>query len=183
MPDADTDPLDALNGIAVASASAIENLKAEVPEQRFAEAVRMIGAAREVCVVGRRQARAIAGCLGDGLTQSGFRCRLLHTLSQTEQGYVSTLHRNDLLVAITLEQGPCPVADVIPLAVERRVPILGITNSPANPVAKEADLNLLLGTMPGHGVRPLAPYFVLVQALIVTLNDDRLFHGTGLSRD
>lgn len=63
------------------------------------------------------------------------------------------------------------VADLIPIAQDRRARILGITDSSASPVARDADLNFILETDRPLGVQPLAPQFVLVQSLFMALDE------------
>ena len=170
MPANDPDPLQMLKGFAVESAAAIENIVARISTEQFGEAVRLIADAHSIAVAGQEQAHAIAACLGDGLSRMGYRCRTLHSLDRDERRQVAALTNRDVLVAISCGPGHGPVADVIPIAQNRRARILGITNSSTGPVARGADLNFVLETDPRLGVQPLAPYFVLVQSLLMALD-------------
>lgn len=171
MPADDPDPLDVLNGIALASAAAIEDVVAEIPRERFEQAVRWIADAHSIAVAGQAQAHAIAACLGEGLSRMGCQCRIVHALDLDERRRVAELTDRDVLVAISCGSGHCAVADLIPIAQTRRARILGITNSSASPVAREADLNFLLRPAGSLSDQPLAPYFVLVQSLLNALDE------------
>ena len=170
MPADDPDPLRMLNGFAVESAAAIENIVAGISAERFGEAVRWISGARSIAVAGQEQAHAIAACLSDGLSRIGRRCRTLHALDRDERRLVATLTDRDILIAISCGSGHCPVSDLIPIARTGRARILGITNCSSSTVARDAHLNFLLGTGRRRGVQPLAPYFVLVESLLMALD-------------
>lgn len=171
MPTDDPDPLQMLNSFAVESAAAIGKIVALVSKERFGEAVQLIADAHLVAVAGQEQAHAIAVCLGDGLLRMGRRCRILHTLDHDERRHVAALTDRDVLVAIGCGPGYSPVEDLIPIARHRRARILGIADSSASPLARDADLNLILETDRRLGVQPLAPYFVLVQSLLMALDE------------
>ena len=171
MPADDPDPLHMLNSFAVESAAAIGKIVAQISTERFDQAVRLIADAHSIAVAGQEQAHAIAACLGDGLFRMGRRCRTLHAIDHDERWHVAALTERDVLVAISYGPGHCPVADLIPIARNRRARILGITDSSASPVAHDADLNLILETDRRLGVQPLAPYFVLVQSLLMALDE------------
>ena len=171
MPADDPDPLQVLNGFAVESAAAIENTFTRISAKRFGEAVRLIADAHSIAVAGQEQAHAIAACLGDGLSRMGCRCRTLHALDRDERRQVAALTDRDVLVAISCGPGHGPVAALIPIARYRRARVLGITKSPAGPVARDADLNFILETGRRLGVQPLAPYFVLVQSLLMAFDE------------
>lgn len=171
MPSDNPDPLQMLNSFAVESAAAIGKIVAQVSKERFGEAVRLIADAHLVAVAGQEQAHAVAACLGDGLLRMGRRCRTMHALDHDEHRHVAALTDRDVLVAIGCGPGHGPVADLIPIARNRRARILGITDSSASPVARDADLNLILETDRRLGVQPLAPYFVLVQSLLMAIDE------------
>ena len=173
MPADDPDPLQMLKGLAVESAAAIENIVAQISTEQFGEAVRLIADAHSITVAGQEQAHAIAACLGDGLSRMGYRCRTLHSLDRDERRQVAALTNQDILIAISCGPGHGPVADLIPIAQNRRARILGITDSSASPVARNADLNFILETDRRLGVQPLAPYFVLVQSLLMAIDESQ----------
>lgn len=173
MPADEPDLQDVLNDVALASAAAIEDIVAEIPKEPFDEAVQWIADARSIAVAGQEQAHAIAACLGDGLSRMGYRCRTLHLVDRDERRQVAALTDRDVLIAISCGPGYGPFADLIPIAHDRRTRILGITDSSASPVARDADLNFILETDQRLGVRPLAPYFVLVQSLLMALDEAR----------
>jgi len=173
MPADDPDPLQMLKGFAVESTAAIENIVARISTEQFGEAVRLIADAHSITVVGQEQAHAIAACLGDGLSRMGYRCRTLNALDHDERRQVAALTDRDVLVAISCGPAHGPVADLIPITRNRRARILGITESSANPVTRDADLIFILDADRRLGVQPLAPYFVLVQSLLMALDEEQ----------
>ena len=164
----DPDPLDLLRSFAEASAEAVKDLKRQIPAERLRETVRLISGAETVSVAGRDSAYPVAAFLDEGLKRRGYRGRLLHALDPGERRHVEGMRPRDVLLAVSFEEA-CPVADFIPIARERRVSVIGITAAPSSPVARSSDLNLLLQAPRHENVQLLAPYFALVQSLLMAL--------------
>ena len=168
----DSDPLEVLSVFAEESARAVEDVKAQVSGDDLREAARLIGAARTVSVAGRDSAYPIAAFLLEGLRRLGYPGRLLRATDREERRHVASLHPRHVLVAVSFGKA-CPLAEFIPIAHQRGVNVLGITDSPASPVARNSDLSILLQTDTRLAFQPLAPYFVLVQVLLMALEDKR----------
>ena len=169
----DTDPLDVLSVVTEASARAVEDVRAQVSGERLREAARLMGAARTVSVTGRESAYPIAAFFLEGLQRLGYRGgRLLRATDAAERRHVAGLRPGDALVAIGFGKA-CPLAEFFLIMRERRVKVIGITDSPASPLASESDLSFVLKTDSRLAFQPLAPYFVLVQVLLLALEDKR----------
>lgn len=167
----ESDPIAVLNGFATASAEAIKEIVAEIPAERFRQAVQMIGNARFIAVAGELSASAVAACLGDGLSQIGYRSYQVRSLEEGHGRLVSRLNPGDLLIAISVGGEPGPLTDIVSIAKSRGVEVLGIGLPPERGTVGEADLSL---TVPAAGpdfVQPLAPHFVLAQSLLLALSD------------
>ena len=124
-------------------------------------------------VAGRDSAYPVAAFFLEGLQRLGYRGgRLLHAAGGAERRHVAGLRPGDALVAIGFGKAS-PLAEFFPIARERRVNVLGITDSPQSPLAKEPDLSFVLRTDARLAFQPLAPYFVLVQVLLLALEDKR----------
>lgn len=179
MPVSDSDPLAVLSGFADISAAAVNDLKRHVPQDTLRDAVRLIGAANAIAVAGLFRAVPVAACLADGLGGHGRACQLLDSVGPAQIERVSRLGVNDALVAISLSESACPVMDLVAAARERRVPVLGIASSAANPLTRHCDVHCVVPSPSHQDVQPLAPLVVLVQTLLVALDDQRRREGDG----
>ena len=167
----ESDPIAVLNGFATASAEAIREIVSEIPAERFRQAVQMIGNARSIAVAGELGASAVAACLGDGLSQIGYRCRQVQALEGGSGRLVSELNPGDLLIAIGVGGEPGPLTDVVAIARSRGVGVLGIGFPPERGAAGEADLALTIRAAGPGSMQPLAPHFVLAQSLLLALSE------------
>ena len=173
MPVIDFDPLAVLSGFADTSAAAVKDLRRNVPHATLRDAVRLIGAANAIAVAGLNRAVPVAACLADGLAAHGRACQLFDSVGPTAIERVSRLGVNDALVAISLSESTCPVMDLVAAARQRRVPVLGIASSAANPLTRHCDVHCVVRSPARHEVQPLAPLMVLVQTLLVALDGER----------
>ena len=170
---ADTDTSVVLSGVADTSARAVEALMASFPSETLREAVQMMATANSIAVAGLNQAFPIAAYLADGLARRKFRCRLLGEFDHVEIKYMSAMCAADVLVGISFGNGTCPVVDMASVARDRRVGVLGITDSAASPLTRHSDRYLVVHSPKRHGILPLAPHIVLIQSLLAALEDER----------
>ena len=120
------------------------------------------------------EALPVAAYLADGLARHGRRCHHVHSVDREDVGRVSSMGINDVFVAISLSDGACPTLDIVSIARDRGIPVLGITVSAASPLVRQCDVCIVLGSRTRPAVQPLAPYIVLIQSLLVSLDDARI---------
>lgn len=167
----ESDPIAVLNGFATASAEAIRDIVAEIPAGRFRQAVQMIGNARFIAVAGELSASAVAACLGDGLSQIGYRCRQVHAIEGVSGRLVSELNPGDLLIAVGVGAEPGSLTDVVAIARSRGVEVLGIGFPPEGGAVGDTDLALATRAASPGSMQPLAAHFVLAQSLLLALSE------------
>ncbi len=163
------DPKTMLNTFADSSILAINQMRHELAADKLRQAVNMLERARFIHVLGQRQAFPVAACLTQGLTKLGCRCQLLDTMAGMLPQQVASLGELDLLVVIGLSDYSRAQLETVPEAHRRGVPVLAISNSPSDPLARNSSLNLMVRDPQIHRVEPLAPYVVLAQTLLVAL--------------
>ena len=162
-------PATILNALSDASVLAIDQLKHDLDANNLRQAVQMLEKARFICVLGQRQAFPIAACLSLGLLKLGRRCQLLDSGAGMLPHHIANLTPDDLLVAVGLSDFSRTVLETVPEARERGVPVLAISNSLTNPLARHSSLNLVVRDPEVHRFEPLAPYIVLAQTLVIAL--------------
>ncbi len=158
-----------LNALSDASVLAIDRFKQDLEAGKLRQAVQLLQKARFVCVLGQRQAYSVAACLSFGLLKLGRRCQLLDSGTGMLPHHIANLTPDDLLVAVGLSDFSRAVLETVPEARERGVPVLAISNSQTDPLARHSSLNLVVRDAELHQFEPLAPYIVLAQTLIVSL--------------
>lgn len=162
-------PATILNALSDASVLAIDQLKHDLDANKLRQAVQMLEKARFICVLGQRQAFPVAACLSLGLLKLGRRCQLLDSGTGMLPHHIASLTPDDLLVAVGLSDFSRAVLDTVPEARERGVPVLAISNSQTNPLARHSSLSLVVRDPELHQFEPLAPYIVLAQTLVIAL--------------
>lgn len=162
-------PATILNALSDASVFAIDRLKHDLDANKLRQAVQMLEQARFICVLGQRQAFPVAACLSLGLLKLGRRCQLLDSGAGMLPHHIASLTPDDLLIAVGLSDFSRAVLDTVPEARERGVPVLAISNSQTDPLARHSSLSLVVRDPELHQFEPLAPYIVLAQTLVIAL--------------
>ena len=158
-----------LNSLSDASVLAINQLKHDMEADKLLQAVRMLEQARYIHVLGQRQAFPVAACLSLGLLKLGRSCQLLDFTAGMLPNHIANLTPDDLLVVIGLSDFSRAVLETVPEAHQRGVPVLAISNSQTDPLARNSSLNLMVRDPEVHHFEPLAPYIVLAQTLVIAL--------------
>lgn len=170
LSEADSDnPVTTLDALADASVLAIDWLKHDLDANKLRQAVQMLEKARFICVLGQRQAFPVAACLSLGLLKLGRRCQLLDSGAGMLPHHIASLTPDDLLVAVGLSDFSRTVLETVPEAHARGVPVLAVSNSQTEPLARYSSLNLVVRDPEVHHFEPLAPYIVLMQSLVIAL--------------
>lgn len=158
-----------LNSLSDASVLAIEQLKHDMEADKLLRAVRMLERARYIHVLGQRQAFPVAACLALGLLKLGCSCQLLDSTAGMLPNHIANLTPDDLLVVIGLSDFSRAALETVPEAHQRGVPVLAISNSQTDPLARNSSLNLMVRDPEVHHFEPLAPYIVLAQTMVIAL--------------
>ncbi len=164
------DPGSILGTLAETSTVAIHQLGRDLDPAKLREAVGMLRRAQTIHVLGQSQAFPVASCLAFGLLELGRRCHLLDSAAGMAPRHIASLTRNDLLVAINLADYSDAALEAVPEAYERQVPVLAISTSQTNPLARNSTLSLMVRDPEVLRFEPLAPYIVLAQTLVVALS-------------
>ena len=123
---------------------AINQLKHDLEADKLRLAAQMLDQARSIHVLGQRQAFPVAACLSLGLLKLGCRCHLLDSAAGMLPHQIASLNREDLLVVVGLSDFSRMALEAVPEAHARGVPILAISNSQTNPLARHSSLSLMV---------------------------------------
>ena len=162
-----------LDSLAESSTLAISQMLHELEIDKLGRAVKMLKDAHTIYVLGLRQALPVASCLSLGLLKLGSRCHLLDSAADMQAHHIANATADDLIVAISLTESSRELAEPILEACQRKVPVLAVSTSQTNPLARNATLNLMVRDPEVHQFEPIAPYIVLVQTLVIALASTR----------
>ena len=164
------DPAAILGEFASASVLAVERLKETLDADMLQEAATMMNAATAIYVVGQQRAHPVTSCLAYWLIESECRCHMLDPAVGLLTRQIGTIATDELLVVIGLDESPDEVLDAVSEAHDRGVPVLAITDSEVNRLARDSTLCFVLRDADVHRIAPLAPHIVLVQSLVIALD-------------
>ena len=156
------DPAAILGEFASASVLAVERLKETLDADMLQEAAAMMNAATAIYLVGQQRALPVASCLAYWLIEFECRCHMLDP------------------AVVGLDESPDEVLDAVSQAHDRGVPVLAITDSEVNRLARDSMLCFVLRDAEVHRIAPLAPHIVLVQSLVIALDALRYGQRSGV---
>jgi|GEM_PF-4501159 len=140
----------------------------------------MMNAATAIYVVGQQRALPVTSCLAYWLIESECRCHMLDPAVGLPTRQIRTIATDELLVVIGLDESPDEVLDAVSEAHDRGVPVLAITDSEVNRLARDSTLCFVLRDADVHRIAPLAPHIVLVQSLVIALDGLRYGQRSGV---
>lgn len=135
----------------------------------FSQATQMLRGANHIYVAGLRRSRPIADYLVYGLVRGERASSLLDFAGGMSGPQISTFKTGDVLVAIAFPPYSQPVVDVVMDAHVSGRRILVITDSEDSPLARFAELALLVPSDAASRMQPIAGAIVLAHALLTAV--------------
>ena len=162
-------PVAILDAVADHSAQGIDQLLARADADALGKALRLMGAAGCIHVLGRGRAQPVADCLAHELIGLRRRCIVLDALPGTLAPQLEAMTPEDLLIAVAFEADPGPAVDAMASVRARGVPVIALTDAELGPLARHGGVNIAVPDPGIDGVSSLAPHIVLAQSLVLTL--------------
>ena len=131
----------------------------------LARAIAMLHAAQFVWVAGLRRSRPIAAYLAYGLTRLERRAAILDFDGGMAAQQAANMRPGDVLAAIAVPEYSPVVVDVVRDVHLRGIPVIALTDSPASPLAVNADVSFYVDDPSDGAFRPIGAAIGLVQAL------------------
>jgi len=147
---------------------ALTNLSQTVSEKEMAAAVRLIGDAETVYVVGYRRSFPVAAYLTYSLLQAKKRTFLVDGVGGLARLQLETSGPNDLLIAISYQPYADETVQVVAHAMTSGTKLLAISDSLVSPIAQPASLVLQVRESEIRKFRSLAASMCLAQALAIS---------------
>lgn len=146
---------------------ALQNLAQTVSDDELSSAVRLIGPADNVYVVGFRRAFAVSSYLAYSLQQTGKRTVFVNGVGGMARQQMQTITPRDLLIAVSYQPYAEETVNAVEVAAGRGAKVLSISDSLVSPIAKPADVILQVRESEIRAFRSLSASMCLAQALVI----------------
>jgi len=146
---------------------ALSNLPNSVSEADLASAVSLLEQAAIVYATGFRRAFPVAAYLAYSIQQAGKRTFFVDGVAGLARQQIRNMSGHDLLIAVSYSPYAEETVEAVAAAASKHAKIISITDSPVSPIAKPADVVLLVKEAEIRGFRSLSASMCLAQALMV----------------
>ena len=117
----------------------------------------------------QRRSFPLAAYLYYALSKIGRRAHLIDAIGGMDQEQRSLMEPRDALVAVTYADYTPRVVETVAVAVQRKVPVVGITDQPLSPLTAQCDVVFYVEDAAVHDFRSLGASMCLAQSLVVAL--------------
>jgi DNA-binding MurR/RpiR family transcriptional regulator len=162
-------PRSVLSRFATEGIVSLESLQDRVSDDELARAIGILGAARNIYVLGLGGSFPVAAHLTYVLRKSGHRVVMLDGLGSAILDQASQATPDDALVAISFRTYNPDTAKIYPEIVARGVPTITITDSLLSPIVEGATVVFEIPDMPEPSLRTMVAPMCLAQTLAVGL--------------
>lgn len=147
---------------------ALQNLGEIVSAEDLAAAVALMSNAETIYVAGFRRSFPVAAYIAYSLHQVDKKTILIDSVGGMTRQQVNAITARDLLLVVSYHPYAEEAVQLIDAAVERRCPVLSISDSLVSPVAKPATLVLQVREAEIRKFRSLSTSMCLAQALVIS---------------
>jgi DNA-binding MurR/RpiR family transcriptional regulator len=158
-----------LRQLLLANQGSIEEFALHLDDRALKAAVTLLHDAEQVYIVGVRRSLAAATSLTYLLQHTSKRVHLVNGLGGTFAGQMRSIGKGDLLVAISFTPYGRETRTCVRIAAARGARVLAITDSGMSPVARAADVQLLVKEASAFSFRSLTNTLCLCQGLFIAL--------------
>lgn len=147
----------------------MQQLRQTLDQKAFADAVDMLAQTQAIWVAGSRRSFPVAIYLDYALQHTEKRVGLFSALGSMHDGQVRSVREGDVLIAISFMPYAEETLDVAQRALERGARLIAITDSRMSPLARAAEVALVVQDSATFGFRALTATMGLAQSLFVAL--------------
>ena len=147
---------------------ALEHLRETARKADLDRAVKMIGDAESVYLLGLRRSYPVAAYLAYALRHVDKRAFLIDGLAGMLQEQGGMASSKDLLIAISFRPYATQTAEVVAAARARKTKIIALSDSRLSPIAREADLCFEIKDAEFRQFRSLTASLCLAQTLVIS---------------
>ncbi len=141
--------------------------------ENLPRAVAMLTRARLIHLVGVRRSFPVAAYLASALNHAGCKAHLLNGFAGMFAEQVQLMEPSDVLIAISAQPYASETLAVAEAAARGHIPLIALTDSPVSPVARLAQVCLVVREAELQGLRSLTANLCLAQTLVAELARQR----------
>lgn len=158
-----------LRQLLLANQGSIEEFALHLDDKALKAAVAQLYDAEQIYIIGVRRSLAAATSFTYLLQHTSKRVHLVNGLGGTFAGQMRSIGKGDLLVAISFAPYGRETRTCVRIAAARGAKVLAITDSGMSPVARTADVQLLVKEASAFSFRSLTNTLCLCQGLFIAL--------------
>ena len=151
------------------SVAGMQELESGLHGPSFKKAVDLLADADAVWIAGSRRSFPVAAYLDYALQHTDKRIALISALGSMHSGQVRSVRKGDVIVAISFAPYAEETVEVAQQAVARGARLIAITDSRMSPLARDAQITLLVQDNSTFGFRSLTSTMGLAQSLFIAL--------------
>ena len=151
------------------SVAGMQELESGLHGPSFKKAVDLLAEADAIWIAGSRRSFPVAVYLDYALQHTDKRVALVSALGSMHSGQMRSVRKGDVMIAISFAPYAEETVDVAQRAVARGVRLIAITDSRMSPLAREAQITLMVQDNSIFGFRSLTSTMGLAQSLFIAL--------------
>jgi DNA-binding MurR/RpiR family transcriptional regulator len=151
------------------SIAGMQELRERLHGPGFRKAVNLLAACDAIAICGSRRSFPVAVYLEYALQHTDKRITLISAMGSMQQGQLRSVRKGDVLIAISYAPYAQETLDVAADVVARGVRLIAITDSRMSPLARDADVALLVEDHSTLGFRSLSSTMSLAESLFIAL--------------
>lgn len=151
------------------SIAGMQQLRQTLDPAALAQAVDLLADTQAIWIAGSRRAFPIAVYLDYALQHTDKRIGLFSALGSMHLGQIRSVRDGDVMIVISFMPYAEETVQVAQQAVQRGARLIAITDSRMSPIAREAEVTLMVQESATFGFRALTASMGLAQSLFVAL--------------
>ena len=151
------------------SVAGMQELESGLHGPSFKKAVDLLAEADAIWIAGSRRSFPVAAYLDYALQHTDKRVALVSALGSMHSGQMRSVRKGDVMIAISFAPYAEETVDVAQRAVARGARLIAITDSRMSPLAREAQITLMVQDNSIFGFRSLTSTMGLAQSLFIAL--------------
>jgi DNA-binding MurR/RpiR family transcriptional regulator len=151
------------------SQAGMQELQSSLHAPSFKKAVELLSESDNIWITASRRSFPIAVYLDYALQHTDKRIGLVSGMGSMQLGQMRSVRKNDVIVAISFSPYAEETISVVKLAVDRGAKLIAITDSRMSPLAKLAQVALIVQDNSTFGFRSLTSTMGLAQSLFIAL--------------
>jgi DNA-binding MurR/RpiR family transcriptional regulator len=151
------------------SLAGMQELRSTLDAVSFRKAVNLLAAADAIAICGARRSFPVAAYLDYALQHTDKRITLVSAMGSMQLGQLRSVRKGDVMIAISYAPYAAETIEVAEQVLKRGAKLIAITDSRMSPLARQADVALIVRDNSTLGFRSLGSTMGLAESLFIAL--------------